>query len=72
MNTKTFMIGAGALGCEYLKACALMGIACGPNGCITLTDNDEVSISNLNRQFLFRNDSVNKPKSLEAANRCRA
>jgi len=52
------MIGAGALGCEYLKSCALMGLGCGPNGMIMLTDNDEVSISNLNRQFLFRSDSV--------------
>jgi ubiquitin-activating enzyme E1 len=66
------MVGAGALGCEYLKACALMGLGCGPKGQIVLTDNDEVSISNLNRQFLFRNDSVDKPKSVEAADRCRA
>jgi len=70
LSTKTFMIGAGALGCEYLKACALMGLGCGPNGKIVLTDNDEVSISNLNRQFLFRSDSVDQPKSSEAKKRC--
>jgi len=27
-NVKTFMVGAGALGCEYAKAFALMGIGC--------------------------------------------
>jgi ubiquitin-activating enzyme E1 len=28
-KVNTFMIGAGALGCEYLKAFALMGLGCG-------------------------------------------
>lgn len=27
-KVNTFMIGAGALGCEYVKAFALMGIGC--------------------------------------------
>ncbi len=27
---------------------------CSPNGRLTLTDNDTVSVSNLSRQFLFR------------------
>jgi ubiquitin-activating enzyme E1 len=29
-NINTFMVGAGALGCEYIKAFALMGVGCGP------------------------------------------
>ena len=53
-NAKTFMIGAGALGCEYAKAFALMGLACGESGSVTVTDNDNIEVSNLNRQFLFR------------------
>ena len=52
------MIGAGALGCEYIKAMALMGLGCGPNGSVTVTDNDSIEISNLNRQFLFRQADV--------------
>jgi ubiquitin-activating enzyme E1 len=65
-NIKTFMVGAGALGCEYIKAFALMGIGCGPEGRVHCTDNDNIEISNLNRQFLFRKNHVGKPKSFTA------
>ena len=58
----TFMIGAGALGCEYLKAFALMGLGCGA-GSVIVTDNDNIEVSNLNRQFLFRKQHVGKSKS---------
>lgn len=61
-----FMVGAGALGCEFIKAFALMGIGCGANGLITCTDNDNIEVSNLNRQFLFRQNNIGKPKSLTA------
>ena len=53
-KVNTFMIGAGALGCEYLKAFALMGLGCGQGGKVEVTDNDNIEVSNLNRQFLFR------------------
>ena len=49
-----FMIGAGALGCELIKAFAVMGIACSKEGKVYCTDNDNIEVSNLNRQFLFR------------------
>jgi ubiquitin-activating enzyme E1 len=62
-NVKTFMVGAGALGCEYAKAFAMIGLGCGPNGQVTVTDNDNIEVSNLNRQFLFRKNNVGKPKS---------
>ena len=65
-NVKTFMIGAGALGCEFAKAFALMGVGAGANGSITVTDNDNIEVSNLNRQFLFRKNNVGKPKSATA------
>jgi len=65
-NIKTFMIGAGALGCEYAKAFAMMGLGCGPDGLVTVTDNDNIEVSNLNRQFLFRKNNVGKPKSKTA------
>ena len=61
-----FMVGAGALGCEFVKAYALMGIGCGQNGLITCTDNDNIEVSNLNRQFLFRAKNVTFPKSKTA------
>lgn len=48
------MVGAGALGCEYIKAFALMGVGCGETGKVAVTDNDNIEVSNLNRQFLFR------------------
>ena len=66
-NLKVFLVGAGAIGCEMLKNWALMGIGSGPNGRITVTDNDQIERSNLNRQFLFRNSDVGKPKSECAA-----
>jgi len=61
-----FMIGAGALGCELVKAFALMGIGCSAEGKVHITDNDSIEVSNLNRQFLFRANNVGKPKSATA------
>ena len=60
---KVFMVGAGALGCEYIKAFALMGLGCGKEGFVSVTDNDNIEISNLNRQFLFRKANVGHSKS---------
>ena len=57
-----FMVGAGALGCEYIKNFGLMGISC-KNGRITLTDNDNISLSNLNRQFLFHKNDIGENSS---------
>jgi ubiquitin-activating enzyme E1 len=57
------MIGAGALGCEYVKAFALMGVGCSSEGKVSVTDNDNIEVSNLNRQFLFRKNNVGDSKS---------
>ncbi|KAF2838946.1 ubiquitin-activating enzyme E1 [Patellaria atrata CBS 101060] len=62
-NVKQFLVGAGAIGCEMLKNWALMGLATGPEGKITVTDMDQIEKSNLNRQFLFRSKDVGKFKS---------
>lgn len=62
-KTKLFMVGAGALGCELIKAYALMGIGCAPGGKVHCTDNDNIEVSNLNRQFLFRKNNVGHSKS---------
>ena len=58
-----FMVGAGATGCEYLKNFAMMGASNSPNSKYVLTDNDNIEISNLSRQFLFRREDIGLPKS---------
>jgi len=65
-NSNIFMIGAGALGCEFIKEFALMGISTGKDAVTVVTDNDNIEISNLNRQFLFRREDVSQPKSKAA------
>ena len=57
------MVGAGALGCEYIKAFALMGLGCSEEGKVAVTDNDNIEVSNLNRQFLFRKHNIGDSKS---------
>jgi ubiquitin-activating enzyme E1 len=71
-DLRYFLIGAGAIGCEMLKNWALMGVACGPNGKIHVTDMDRIEKSNLSRQFLFRNADIDKFKSETAANAVKA
>eukprot|EP01132_Coremiostelium_polycephalum_P005670 gene5670-7056_t len=66
-NSKLFMIGSGAIGCEMLKNYALLGVGSGREGKITITDNDLIEKSNLNRQFLFRSHDINNPKSSVAS-----
>ncbi|XP_065836333.1 ubiquitin-like modifier-activating enzyme 6 [Oscarella lobularis] len=66
-NLKLFMIGCGAIGCEMLKNYALLGVATSAEGLITITDNDLIEKSNLNRQFLFRPRHIQQPKSTTAA-----
>jgi ubiquitin-activating enzyme E1 len=67
MNSNIFIVGAGALGCEFLKNFAMSGLGCGKKGKITITDMDNIEKSNLSRQFLFRNKHVGKEKSITAA-----
>ena len=66
-DARVFVVGAGALGCEFLKAYALMGVGTGPAGRVVVTDMDRIEVSNLNRQFLFRAWNVGSPKSVTAA-----
>jgi ubiquitin-activating enzyme E1-like protein 2 len=58
-QTKLFMVGAGAIGCEMMKNYALLGVSTKQDqGVIHLTDNDLIEKSNLNRQFLFRPNNI--------------
>lgn len=66
-DSRIFMVGAGAIGCELLKNFAMIGLGTGESGKIVVTDPDHIENSNLNRQFLFREKHISKPKSLTAA-----
>uniref|UniRef100_A0A8C4XJS3 E1 ubiquitin-activating enzyme n=1 Tax=Falco tinnunculus TaxID=100819 RepID=A0A8C4XJS3_FALTI len=64
---KYLVVGAGAVGCELLKNFAMMGLAAGPGGDLTVTDMDTVALSNLHRQLLYRSADISRPKSVVAA-----
>lgn len=65
-ESKLFMVGCGAIGCEMLKNYALLGVGSSPSGYISITDHDLIEKSNLNRQFLFRQHDIQKSKSVAA------
>ncbi|XP_021909682.1 ubiquitin-activating enzyme E1 1-like isoform X2 [Carica papaya] len=66
-DAKVFMVGSGALGCEFLKNIALMGVSCRNQGKLIITDDDVIEKSNLSRQFLFRDWNIGQAKSTVAA-----
>ena len=41
-ESSSFLIGAGALGCEFIKMFALMGVSTTGNGRIVCTDDDNI------------------------------
>lgn len=63
-RAKVLVIGAGALGNELVKNCALFGI-----GRVLVADMDRIELSNLTRSPLFRESDRGQPKAEVA---CRA
>lgn len=57
---QVFLVGAGALGCEFIKNFAMMGLGTGLQGNVTITDDDVIEKSNLSRQFLFRDWDIGR------------
>lgn len=55
---KVAIAGVGGLGCTLAQCLSGAGV-----GQITLIDDGEVELSNLNRQFLYRIEDVGKPKT---------
>lgn len=58
LESKVLVIGAGGLGCPVATYLAAAGV-----GELTIVDDDEVSLSNLPRQVLFRTDEVGQLKA---------
>jgi adenylyltransferase/sulfurtransferase len=56
------IIGAGAIGSAALPALAAAGV-----GRLTVIDDDVIDLTNLHRQFIYREDQIGQPKAGTAA-----
>lgn len=61
-NARVLVVGAGGLGCPILLHLTAAGV-----GTIAIADGDSISKSNLNRQTLFGQYDIGKPKAETAA-----
>ena len=61
---RVLVVGAGGLGCPILQSLAGAGV-----GHISIIDGDDISISNLSRQWLYSHKDKGKNKAVSAAER---
>ncbi len=59
---RVVIIGAGAIGSAALPALAAAGV-----GRLTVIDDDVIDLTNLHRQFIYRQDQIGQPKADAAA-----
>jgi adenylyltransferase/sulfurtransferase len=59
-HARVLVIGAGGLGSPVLGYLAAAGV--GSEGCLAISEHDNIALSNLQRQLLYRSDDVGKPK----------
>ncbi len=57
LSAHILVVGAGGIGCPAIQYLAAAGI-----GALTIVDDDVVSLSNLQRQVLFGENDIGKPK----------
>ena len=53
MKNEILVVGAGGIGCEVINNLAMVAFTN-----VTVLDNDQISLSNLNRQFLFQEEHL--------------
>ena len=66
-QAKVLVIGAGGLGCPVLQYLVTAGV-----GTLGIADDDKVDESNLQRQILYSDQDIGKPKAQVAAERLKA
>ena len=62
LQARVLILGAGGLGAPVIAGLAGAGV-----GHLTILDEDIIDITNLNRQFIHKTDSLSQPKSDSAA-----
>lgn len=62
LESRVAVIGCGGLGAPVLTYLALAGV-----GKIRLIDHDSVNLTNLNRQFFYKESDLNQEKGIQAA-----